>query len=77
VVLIGLDVPTQIVRLTGQLEREYEGRVSREVVDTVVGNVKAHYTGAKVMTYVPVFVERESRVELKRLEQNGRPTLGV
>lgn len=50
-----------------RLNSEFQPRVPAEVVDREVALAAAAFTGARVMTYVPVLVNRQVRLKLREL----------
>jgi hypothetical protein len=50
-----------INQVTERLAAAYAGRVTATDVHAVVGGVYADLAGARIQTFVPIFVERRSR----------------
>ena len=59
----------EINAITEQLAAEFTGLVSREEVREVVHRIASAYRTAPVQTFVPIFIRRQARQEL-RLRQS-------
>ena len=53
--------------ISERLSKEFQPRVAAEIVDREVNLAAAAFDGAKVMTYVPVLVNRQVRLKLRQL----------
>ncbi len=65
------DWADEINVIAEQLVSEFAGLVSPEEVREVVHRIASVYRTAPVQTFVPIFIQRQARREL-RLRQGGR-----
>ena len=54
-----------------RLSSEFQPRVPAEVVDREVTLAAAEFDGARVVTYVPVLVNRQVRLKLRQLASSA------
>jgi hypothetical protein len=60
---------SQIRSVEDSLLRKFDGRLSEEMVHAEVEATRAMFRDARIRTYVPVLIQREAVMRLRRLPQ--------
>jgi len=70
----GEHLRAEFARVADRLHAEFDDRAGSALVDQIFTDIASRFRNAKVLTFLPVLVERDARRALKELAPTALPT---